>query len=100
MPAYYIANMMASGDISWRPKFTSGLSDDGPDDKRLIIDFFGNTKSVPWITIASYGYAVDMDVLVDKVPVLFDKKWIRGKGFRKASITPGSEKSFVIDIQI
>jgi len=100
MPAHYIATMMASGDINWRSKFTSGLSNDGPDDKRLIIDFFGNIKSVPWITVASYGYVADLNVLVDNVPVLFDKKWIRGKGLRRATITSASENSFIIEIQI
>ena len=100
MPAYYLATMMESRDIKWRPKFTSGLSDDGLNDKRLIIEFFGDIKNVPWITIASYGYAVDINILVETVPVLFDKNWIRGKGLRKANITPGSENTFVIDIQM
>lgn len=100
MPAYFIATMMESGHISWRPRFTTGLSDDGPDDKRLIIEFSGRIKNVPWINISSYGYTVDMDSLVDTVPTLFDKNWIRGKGLKKADIRPGSADSFVIDIQM
>lgn len=100
MPAYYLATMMASRDIKWRPKFTSGLTDDGPDDKRLIIEFSGDIKNIPWITIASYGYAININILVNDVPILFDKNWLRGKGLRKANITKGSENTFVIDIQM
>jgi len=99
MPAVYIGIMMQSGDVNWRPKFTSGLSEDGPDDQRLIIDFTGTLSGLSWVTITSYGYAVDLDVLGASVPVLFDKKWLRNKGQRKASITEVGNH-YIIDMQL
>ena len=87
MPAVYLGVVMSSGDIRWRPKFTSGLSDEGPDDQSLIIHFTGNLSAQPWVVMTSYGYAVDIDALRVIAPSLFDKKWLQNKGLQKARIS-------------
>lgn len=99
MPAVYIGAVMNSGEVCWRPKFTSGLSEDGPDDQRLIINFRGTLLDQSWVIMTSYGYAVDLDVLGVSVPVLFDKKWLQNKGLRKVSITEDGDY-YVIDMQL
>lgn len=100
MPAVYMGIMMESRDIHWRPKFTSGLSDEGPKDQRLIIEFTGTLSGLSWVALTSYGYAVNLDILGASVPVLFDKKWLKNKGLRKASITEVGNHKYVIDIQL
>jgi hypothetical protein len=87
MPAWYTAIMMESGDVQWRPKVNADLSDSGPDDHRLIIEFEGDLENIPWITNLSCGNAtVDIDKLAASVPTLFDKTWLRGQGPQEASI--------------
>ena len=100
MPAVYMGTMMESRDIKWRPKFTSGLSDEGPEDQRLIIEFAGPLSGLSWVTLTSYGYAIDLDALGASVPVMFDKSWLRNKGFRKAGLTETSNQKYIIDIQL
>lgn len=100
MPAVYIGVMMESGDIKWRPKFSAGLSDEGPEDKHLIIDFTGHMTSLPWVTLTSYGYAIDLNALAISVPVLFDKKWLRNRGLTKANFTEAGNNRYVIDMRL
>ena len=99
MPAVYIGTLYEGGNIEWRPKFSSGHSDDGPDDRRLILDFRGSLSGIPWINIASYGFAVNIDALADSVPEFFDKKWLRGQGLKKAIISESGDH-YIIDIQV
>lgn len=100
MPAVYIGVMMESGDIMWRPKFSAGLSDEGPEDQRLIIDFTGSVSSLPWVISTSYGYAIDLNALTISVPVLFDKKWLKNKGLTKANLTEAGGNKYLIDMQL
>lgn len=100
MPAEYICVMMESGGINWRPKFSAGLSDDGPEDHRLIIYFTGRISSLPWVTSTSYGYAIDLDALAISVPALFNKKWLRNKGLTKANLAEAGGNRFIIDMQL
>jgi hypothetical protein len=99
MPAMYIATMMESRHITWRPKFTSGLSDEGPDDKRLIIEFSGSLSEVPWLIATSDSYDVDLEALSKSVPELFDKKWLRAQGQRQANISVIGN-NYIIEVQL
>jgi len=100
VPAVFLGILMGSGYIQWRPKYTSGLTDVGPEDQRLIIEFTGKLSGQPWVTLTSYGYAIDLDNLCTSVPVLFDKNWLRNRGLQKASITEISDNKYVIDMQL
>jgi hypothetical protein len=79
--------MMESGDVQWHPKVNADVSDPGPDDRKLIIEFEGDLENIPWISNLSCGNAtVDLDMLSASVPTLFDKAWLRDQGPQKASI--------------
>ncbi len=81
MPASYTAIMMESEDVRWRAKTNESVSDSGPDDRRLIIEFEGDLEKMPWIEDISCGNVmVDLNMLAASVPDLFDKAWLRGKG--------------------
>jgi len=100
MPATYMAIMMESGDVQWRPKLNVDVSDSGPDDHRLIIEFEGDLEKMPWISNLSYGNAtVDVNILADCVPTLFDKTWLRHKGSRQASVA-GMGNHYIIEINL
>ncbi|OPY00327.1 MAG: hypothetical protein A4E58_00080 [Syntrophorhabdus sp. PtaB.Bin006] len=87
MPAWYMAIMMESEDVQWRPKLNADLSDHGPDDHKLIIEFEGDLEKMPWISNLSCGNAtVDLNVLATSMPRLFDKAWLRGHGPQEASV--------------
>jgi len=87
MPAWYMAVMMESGIVQWGPKVNADVSDSGPDDHRLIIEFEGDLDKMPWISNLSCGNAtVDLNMLADSVPTLFDKAWLRDQGPQEASI--------------
>ena len=87
MPAWYMAIMMESGDVQWRPKVNADVSDSGPDDRKLIIEFEGDLENMPWISNLSCGIAsVDLNMLAASVPTLFDKAWLRGRNPQEASI--------------
>ncbi len=100
MPVVYLGGVMNSGDVLWRPKFTSGLSDEGPDDQRLVIHFRGNLSAQPWVIMTSYGYAVDINALRVIAPTLFDKKWLQNRGLKKARISETQDHRYIIDIQL
>ena len=87
MPATYMAIMMESGDVQWRPKLNADVSDSGPDDRKLIIEFEGDLEKISWVSNLSCGNAtVDLNILAASVPTLFDKAWLRGQGPRGTSI--------------
>jgi hypothetical protein len=82
-----MAIMMESGNVQWRPKVTADVSDAGPDDRKLIIEFEGDLENMPWASNLSCGSAtVDLNMLAVSVPELFDKAWLRGHGLHEASI--------------
>jgi hypothetical protein len=87
MPAWYMAIMMESGKVQWQPKVPADVSDPGPDDRKLIIEFEGDLENMPWISNLSCGNAtIDLNMLAVSVPALFDKDWLRGRGPQEASI--------------
>lgn len=87
MPAWYMAIMMESGNVQWSPKVNADVSDSGPDDRKLIIEFEGILENMPWISNLSCGSAtVDLAKLAASEPALFDKAWLRGQGPQGASI--------------
>ena len=82
-----MAIMMESGKVQWHPKVNADVSDAGPDDRKLIIEFEGDLENMPWVSNLSCGSAkVDLDMLAASVPELFDKAWLRGRGPQEASI--------------
>jgi hypothetical protein len=100
MPASYMAIMMESENIQWRPKFNSDLPDSGPDDRKLIIELEGDLEKVPWITSPSCGKAtVDMKMLVASAPELFDKAWLRNRGSQEVTVAAMGNHS-IIEIQL
>jgi len=87
MPAWYMAIMMETGKVQWHPKVNADVSDDGPDDRKLIIEFEGDLENMPWVSNLSCGSAkVDLNILAATVPELFDKAWLKGRGLQEASI--------------
>ncbi len=87
MPAWYMAIMMESGVVQWHPKINADVSDAGPDDRKLIIEFEGDLENMPWISNLSCESAkVDLNMLAASVPELFDKAWLRGGGLQEAGI--------------
>ena len=101
MPATYMAIMMESGEIQWRPKFNADVSDPGPDDHRLIIEFEGDLEKVSWVSNLSSGnVTVDFNILVVCEPKLFDKTWLRQQGSRQASVAAmGSHQVIEINLE-
>jgi hypothetical protein len=82
-----MAIMMESGDVQWHPKVNADVSDSGPDDRKLIIEFEGDLENMPWISNLSCGSGtVDLNMLAASVPALFDKAWLRGRDSQVASI--------------
>ena len=100
MPAVYIGTMMEAGNIKWRPKFSTGFLEEGPEDQRLIIEFTGSISSAPWLISTSYGYAIDLDAIAITAPILFGKKWLKNKGITKVIITNVDGNRYVIDMQL
>ena len=100
MPASYTAIMMESEDVRWRAKTNESVSDSGPDDRRLIIEFEGDLEKMPWIKDLSCGNVmVDLNMLAASVPDLFDKAWLRGRGRREASVSVMGHH-YIIDMQL
>jgi hypothetical protein len=100
MPAWYMAIMMGTEEITWSPKSNPGLTDSGPDDHRLIVEFEGDLERVPWITnLSCDGATVDVNMLAASEPALFDKSWLRGRGLQKATIAAMGHH-YMIDIQL
>lgn len=100
MPAAYTAIMMESGEVQWRSKTNEGVSDPGPDDRRLIIEFEGDLGLMPWLTDLPCGNpTIDLDMLAAEVPHLFDRAWLRGRGPQKADIAVMGHH-YMIDIQL
>jgi hypothetical protein len=82
-----MAIMLESGDVQWRPKANADVSDTGPDDRKLIIEFEGDLENMAWISNLSCESAkVDLNMLVATVPELFDKAWLRHQGLQEADI--------------
>jgi len=101
MPAYYIAGMKMNGDVQWRPKFTEGLSEEGPADKILMIDLSGPLKGVPWLPETSPGYYnVDIGKLTDPKGGNPNLKWVQKKKVKSLNITEAGENKFVITIEM
>jgi hypothetical protein len=98
MPALFIARTMRAGNVIWRPKTSEGLTDDGPPDKRLIIQFHGR-RAPGWVKVTSYGYAVDIGALAAETPSLFDKKWLHGRGLTRAVVSRSAD-ALSFDIQL
>lgn len=87
MPAWYMAIMRESEDVQWRAKRNADVSDSGPDDHILIIEFEGDLEKMPWVSNLSRGNAtIDLNMLAASVPALFDKTWLRSQGPQEASI--------------
>lgn len=101
MPAVYLGTQMDDGSLKWRPKFSTGIIDEGPEDKRLVLELSGNPLdllALPWVTKIPSGYAVDLDMLADSVSI-FEKKWLRGQGLRKAQLRLGGN-NLSLEIQL
>jgi len=98
MPALFIARTMDAGNVTWRAKTSHRLTDEGPPDKRLIIQFHGRCPPV-WVRVTSYGYAVDIGALAAEAPSLFDKKWLHGRGLTRAIVSRSAD-AFSFDIQL
>jgi hypothetical protein len=95
-----MAIMMESGDVRWLPKMNADVSDSGPDDQRLIIEFEGDLENMPWISNLSCGKAiVDLNILAASVPTLFDKTWLRDQGPQGVSIAVMGDHN-IIDINL
>ncbi|OPY75343.1 MAG: hypothetical protein A4E63_00372 [Syntrophorhabdus sp. PtaU1.Bin050] len=87
MPAWYMAIIMESQDVRWRAKRNADISDSGPDDRKLIIEFEGDLEKMPWISnLSGQKATVDLDTLAASVPSLFDKAWLRGQGPQEVGI--------------
>ncbi len=81
MPARYMAIMMESQDVRRRAKRNTDISDSGPDDRRLIIEFESDLEKMPWISnLSGQKATVDLGTLAASAPSLFDKAWLRGQG--------------------
>lgn len=75
------------GKIQWRPKVDADISDAGPDDHKLIIEFEGGLENMPWISNLSCESAKgDLYMLAASVPELFGKAWLRGRGPQETGI--------------
>jgi hypothetical protein len=91
-----MAMMMESGDVRWLPKMNAYVSDSGPDDGKLIIEFEGDLENMPWISNLSCGSAtVDLNILAATAPTLFDKAWLRDQGPQEASIAVMGEHNII-----
>lgn len=99
MPEVYNAVMVEHGDLRWRQDLIDGTAEEGPEDQRFIIQLVGSSSSLSWLVKTSYGYAIDLDALAASCPHLFDKKWLRNKGLRKAIVKEIAGK-FTIDVQV
>jgi hypothetical protein len=98
MSALFIARTMEAGNVTWRATTSQGLTEDGPPDKRLIIQFHGR-RAPGWVKVTSYGYAVDIGALAAETPSLFDKKWLHGRGLIKAVVSR-TANALSFDIQL
>jgi hypothetical protein len=100
MPARYMAIKMESGDVQWHPKVNADVSDSGPDDQKLIIEFEGDLENMPWISNLSCGSGtIDLNMLAASVPTLFDKAWLRGRDSQEASIAMMGDHT-IIEIMV
>jgi hypothetical protein len=101
MPAWYMAIMMESGDVRWLPKVNADVSDSGPDDHKLIIEFEGDLDNMPWISnLSCNNGTIDLDILAASAPTLFDKTWLRDQGPQKASIAVMGDHNIIeIDVK-
>jgi len=98
MPAHYYATVSMSGQTSWLVKDNIGHSEDGPSDKRLVIQFSG---AIPpsWVKIASYGYVIDLAELAEQEASLFQWKWLKSFRFARAKASK-TNKGFTFDAQL
>jgi len=95
-----MAIMMESGDVQWHPKVNADVSDSGPDDRKLIIEFEGDLENMPWISNLSCGSGtIDLNMLAASVPTLFDKAWLRGRDSQVASIAMMGDHT-IIEIMV
>jgi hypothetical protein len=95
-----MAIMMESGDVQWHPKVNADVSDSGPDDRKLIIEFEGDLENMPWISNLSCGSGtIDLNMLAASVPTLFDKAWLRGRDSQAASIAMMGDHT-IIEIMV
>lgn len=75
------------GKIQWRPKVNADISDAGPDDHKLIIEFEGDLENMPWISNSSCESAKgDLNMLAASIPESFGKAWLRGRGPQETGI--------------
>ncbi len=100
MPEFYTAIMMESDEVVWRPKSNAALSDSGPEDGRLNIEFEGDLEKMPWITKFSGGKAaIDINMLVSCQPQLFDRAWLRNRGTQEADVAVMGNH-YMIDLRL
>lgn len=86
-----------NGQESWRVTNNAGLSEGGPSDKRLVIQFSGVTPPL-WVKKASYGYVIDVGELAKQEPSLFRWKWLNQSRFARVKATK-TERGFSFDAQ-
>ncbi len=87
MPEFYTAIMMESDEVAWRSKGNAPLTDSGPDDGRLSIEFEGDLEKMPWVTKFSEGkVGINIDLLISSAPHLFDRSWLRNRGAQEADL--------------
>ena len=77
---------------------STGLSEDGPSDKRLVIHLSGATPP-SWVKIASYGYVIDLEELGVLEPSLFKWKWISVSRLARVKVTK-TDRGLTFDAQL
>ncbi|HEX2976378.1 MAG TPA: hypothetical protein VHO68_10605 [Bacteroidales bacterium] len=100
MPAWFSAILMESGEVKWQQKRNASVSESGPDDHKLVIEFEGDLDKVPWvIDISCQKATIDMDKLIASNRELFDKEWLQYRGYQEASLSAiGHHHVFEIDL--
>ena len=101
MAEFFSAIMMESSEVTWREKGNAPLSDAGPEDGRLNIEFEGDLEGVPWLAQCSDEgkIVVDVDTLIASKPQLFDRPWLRGRGKQDADLAVMGNH-FIIDLRL
>jgi hypothetical protein len=96
MPAIYLATMMDSGHVKWRPKLS--IPKEGPAEKTVIIEFMGSLSNLPWVYKTSYGYEVDVGSLRLSASLTFSQDWFPENGVVKANIQAMGNR-FIIEMR-
>lgn len=101
MAEFFSAIMMGSDQVAWRLKGNAPLSDAGPEDGRLNIEFEGDLDGMPWLVQCSDEgkIVIDVDTLIASQPGLFDRGWLRGRGKQNADLAVMGNH-YIIDLRL